>query len=83
MWPTITVISTLTMIGVIKIFDIVIVLTGGGPAGSTDVLATRMYGEAFQNNAPGYASAIAVVLLIAVIPVMALNIRRFASESAR
>lgn len=83
MWPTITVISTLTMIGVIKIFDIVIVMTGGGPFGSSDVLATRMYDEAFQNNNPGYASAIAVVLLLAVIPIMALNIRRFKSESAR
>jgi alpha-glucoside transport system permease protein len=83
MWPTITVIATLTMIGVIKIFDIVIVLTGGGPAGSTDVLATLMYNQAFQSNNPGYAAAIAVVLLIAVIPVMALNIRRFKTESAR
>lgn len=83
MWPTITVISTLTMIGVIKIFDIVIVMTNGGPAGASEVLATRMYDEAFQNNSPGYASAIAVVLLLAVIPIMALNIRRFKMESAR
>lgn len=83
MWPTITVISTLTMIGVIKIFDIVIVMTGGGPAGSTEVLATRMYTEAFKNVNTGYGSAIAVILLIAVLPVMALNIKRFQSEGAR
>lgn len=83
MMPTIMVIATLTMIGVIKIFDIIIVMTGGGPAGSTEVLATRMYTEAFKNVNTGYGSAIAVILLIAVLPVMALNIRRFQSEGAR
>lgn len=83
MWPTITVIATLTMIGVIKIFDIVIVMTNGGPAGASEVLATRMYGELFESNNPGYASAIAVILLLAVLPVMALNIKRFATESGR
>lgn len=83
MWPTITVISTLTMIGVIKVFDIVIVMTGGGPAGSSEVLATRMYTEAFKNANTGYGAAIAVVLLVAVIPVMALNIKRFRSETVR
>lgn len=83
MWPTITVIITLTMIGVVKIFDIIIVMTGGGPAGASEVLATRMYTEAFKNANFNYGSAIAVVLLIAVMPIMALNIRRFRSEGAR
>jgi alpha-glucoside transport system permease protein len=83
MWPTITVIATLTMMGVIKVFDIVIVMTGGGPAGATEVLATRMYTEAFKNVNTGYGSAIAVILLVAVLPVMALNIRRFQSEGPR
>jgi alpha-glucoside transport system permease protein len=83
MWPTIMVIATLTMIGVIKVFDIVIVMTGGGPAGSTEVLATRMYEEAFKFFNQGHGSAIAVILLIAVLPVMALNIRRFQMEGQR
>ncbi|HZU12379.1 MAG TPA: sugar ABC transporter permease [Chloroflexota bacterium] len=83
MWPTITVIATLTMIAVIKVFDIVVVMTGGGPAGASEVLATRMYTEAFKNVNTGYGAAIAVVLLIAVIPVMALNIRRFRTETVR
>ncbi len=83
MWPTITVIATLTMIGTLKIFDIVWTMTGEGPAGASAVLATRMYVESFKNFDQGYGSAIAVVLLIAVIPVMALNIRRFRSEGAR
>jgi alpha-glucoside transport system permease protein len=83
MWPTITVIITLTMIGVLKIFDIVYTMTGGGPAGSSAVLATQMYTQAFTNFNPGYASAIAVVLLIAVLPIMAINIQRFRTEGRR
>jgi alpha-glucoside transport system permease protein len=83
MWPTITVIATLTMIGVLKIFDIVYTMTGGGPYGSSDVLATRMYQELFKFANPGKSSAIAVVLLVAVIPIMALNIRRFRTEGKR
>jgi alpha-glucoside transport system permease protein len=83
MWPTITVIGTLTMIGVLKIFDMVYTMTGGGPAGASDVLATRMYTESFKNFNAGYGSAIAVVLLIAVIPIMVINIRRFQAEGQR
>ncbi len=82
-WPTVTVIATLTMIGVLKIFDIIYTMTGGGPAGASEVLATRMYIESFKNANPGYGSAIAVLLLVAVIPIMALNIQRFRSEGAR
>lgn len=83
LWPTITVIATLTMISVMKIFDIVWTMTTEQPGGASAVLGTRMYVQAFQNGDLGYGSAIAVVLLIAVIPVMALNIRRFRSEGAR
>jgi alpha-glucoside transport system permease protein len=83
MWPTITVIITLTMIGVLKIFDVIWTMTSGGPAGATEVLATRMYTETFKNFNPGYGSAIAVVLLVAVLPIMALNIQRFRTEGPR
>jgi alpha-glucoside transport system permease protein len=83
MWPTITVIITLTMIGVLKIFDLVYTMTSGGPAGSSDVLALEMYVQSFGNANPGVGSAIAVVLLIAVIPIMAININRFRTEGQR
>jgi alpha-glucoside transport system permease protein len=83
MWPTITVIITLTMIGVLKIFDIIYTMTGGGPAGASEVLATRMYAEAFSFSDKGYGSAIAVVLLVAVLPIMAINIQRFRTEGQR
>jgi alpha-glucoside transport system permease protein len=83
MWPTITVITTLTMIGVLKIFDLVYTMTSGGPAGASDVLALEMYVQSFGNANPGVGSAIAVVLLIAVIPIMAININRFRTEGPR
>jgi alpha-glucoside transport system permease protein len=83
MWPTITVIITLTMIGVLKIFDLVYTMTGGGPAGASNVLAVEMYFQSFKNANTGYGSAIAVILLIAVLPVMAINIKRFQSEGSR
>jgi len=71
------------MIGVLKIFDIVYTMTGGGPAGASEVLATRMYSEAFSFSDKGYGSAIAVVLLVAVLPIMAINIQRFRTEGQR
>jgi ABC-type sugar transport system permease subunit len=71
------------MIGVLKIFDIIYTMTSGGPAGASEVLATRMYSEAFRNVDRGYGAAIAVVLLVAVIPIMAINIQRFRTEGPR
>jgi raffinose/stachyose/melibiose transport system permease protein len=53
----------ITMIGSFKAFDLVYVLTLGGPAHSSEVLGTYLYKNAFNLNRMGYASAIAVVLL--------------------
>jgi len=52
------------LIGGFSVFDIVFVMTGGGPANATDVLATFTYKEAFTQNNVGYASAIAVVITV-------------------
>ncbi len=53
----------ITMIGSFKAFDLVYVLTLGGPAHASEVLGTYLYKNAFNLNRMGYASAIAVVLL--------------------
>ena len=50
--------------GSVKIFDLVQVMTGGGPGYSSDVLATYMYRSAFTNDRMGYAAALAVVMLV-------------------
>jgi ABC-type sugar transport system permease subunit len=55
--------TLITIIGAIKVFDIVYVLTRGGPANSSQVLGTYIYYNAFTVGRAGYASAIAVILL--------------------
>ena len=61
----------LTSIGSIKVFDIVFVMTGGGPAHFSEVLGTHLYIENFQLNHTGYASTVSVfVFLLALIITM-------------
>jgi alpha-glucoside transport system permease protein len=66
------------IINVLKIFDIVYVMTGGNYG--TEVIANRMYQEQYSSFNTGRAAAIAVVLIIVVLPAMYINIRRFRSE---
>ena len=58
----------------------VMVMTGG--QFGTEVIGIRFYRELFNNQNSGLGSAIAMVLLIAVIPVMIYNLRQFAEEEA-
>jgi alpha-glucoside transport system permease protein len=78
--PTITVVITTMVINVLKIFDIVYVMTGGNYG--TEVIANRLYTEMYKNFQPGRASAIAVVLILVIIPAMIMNIRRFNVQEA-
>ena len=77
---TIITVATTVIIFTLKIFDVVWVMTGG--QFNTQVIATQFYREYFTNQNPGYGSAIAIVLLIAVIPVMIYNLRQFRSQEA-
>lgn len=52
------------MIGAFQTFDIVSVMTGGGPVNSTNLYVFSLYREAFHYNRMGYASAIAVVFFV-------------------
>lgn len=72
---TIAVVATTVIINALKAFDIVYVMTNGNYG--TEVIANRMYKEMFHFRNFGRASAIAIILLLAIIPVMAANIRRF------
>ena len=54
----------ITMIGAVKVFDLVYILTRGGPANASQVMGTYIYYNAFTVNRAGYASAISVVLLV-------------------
>jgi alpha-glucoside transport system permease protein len=66
-------------VNVIKVFDIIYVMTSGGPGTSSQVIAGRMYTETFHGGDIGYGAAIAVVMLLLTLPVMILNVRRFRS----
>lgn len=58
----ITVVAALLLIGGFSVFDIIFVMTGGGPANSTEVIATYAYTEAFTQNHVGYASTLTLVM---------------------
>jgi alpha-glucoside transport system permease protein len=77
---TLLTVITTVVIFTLKIFDIVMVMTGG--QFGTEVIGVRFYREMFTNDNSGYASAIAIVLLIAVIPVMVYNLREFSKRRA-
>jgi len=78
--PTLTVIGTTLVIFALKAFDIVYIMTNG--LYNTDVMARRMYGEMFNNLNYARSAAIAVLLLLAVVPVLIFNLRRFQFQEA-
>jgi len=78
--PAVAVCTTVMVVTALKAFDIVYVMTNG--AYGTEVIANRMYKEMFSLQDFGRASAIAVVLLAAIAPVMLLNVRRFRGSEA-
>ena len=75
----ISIVTVWLFINVIKVFDIIYVMTSGGPGSSSRVIAYTMFTETFTGN-PGRGAAVAVIMLLLTIPVMILNIRRFRSE---
>lgn len=77
---TIITVSTTVVIFTLKIFDVVLVMTGGQYG--TDVIATQFYNQYFVNRNFGLGSTIAIILLIAVIPVMIYNLREFSKREA-
>lgn len=68
------------VVNVIKLFDLIFVLTKGGPGVSSRVIAFTMYQEAFPGSQFGKGAAVAVVMLLLLIPIMAFNVRRFRGE---
>jgi alpha-glucoside transport system permease protein len=79
--PTIVVVVTYMVINAMKVFDIVFVM-GNAESSGTEVIAERMIRWFFLSNHDGRGAAIAVVLFVAVIPVMAWNVRRFREQEA-
>ncbi len=77
---TILTVSTTIIILTLKIFDIVFVMTNGNYG--TEVMASQQYKQMFKFQHFGRGSAVAILLLIAVIPVMWYNLKQFGEQEA-
>jgi alpha-glucoside transport system permease protein len=76
--PTLGVVTITMIINILKIFDVVYVMTGGNY--HTSVVAMEFYNQLFNFGNYGLASALAVLLTIVILPVMYINIRRLRAE---
>lgn len=72
-WGTVIVTLVLCISGSLKAFDHVIVMTGGGPAQSTELLATYMYNNTFDVYRYGYGSAVSTMIIIISALLIAIN----------
>jgi len=79
-WGTVVTVFITVVITVMKIFDIVYVMTGGNF--NTNVIAVRFINELITNGNAGRAAAIVVMLMIAVVPIMIYQVRHFRAEEA-
>ncbi|MFI1421769.1 carbohydrate ABC transporter permease [Streptomyces sp. NPDC020731] len=81
--PVLAVVTVTLMINVLKVFDLVFIIAPGSAQDDANVLALELYRKGFAADQPGIASAIAVFLLLLVIPVMWFNVRRLRREVRR
>ena len=73
--PAVTINVVLTMIGSMKTFDLIFVMTNGGPGNASQTLALRIYNEAFNLNHFGYATAVGIVMSLFILGLSVLNLR--------
>ena len=76
----ISVVAVTLIINVVKLFDLIFVMTKGGPGSSSRTIAFTMYQEALSARNFDYGAAVAVVMLVVLLPVMIYNVRRFRAE---
>ena len=76
----ISVVAVTLVVNVIKLFDLPYVMTRGGPGASSRTIAFSMYQEAFPQGRFGYGAAIAIVMLLLLVPVLIYNVSRFRSD---
>ena len=79
-WPTVVVVFITVLIGVMKVFDVVYVMTNGNF--NTNVIGLEFYNQLFTNGNAGFSAAIVVMLMLAIIPVMIYQVRQFRAQEA-
>ena len=80
-WPAMLFVVVMLVIGGFNVFTSVLLMTGGGPAGQTDVVLTYMYQQAFSFLDFGYGSALSVILTLIVFVVAVIQLRLFRDRS--
>jgi raffinose/stachyose/melibiose transport system permease protein len=65
--PAVAIATTLGLVNGLRIFDQIMAMTGGGPAGATETLATQVYKESFALGNFGYGAALALVLTVIIL----------------
>jgi alpha-glucoside transport system permease protein len=78
-----SVLAVTLIVNVIKLFDLIYVMTQGGPGTTSRVIAFTMYQQAFSAGQYGYGAAVACVMLLLLIPIMVFNVRRFRAQEVR
>ncbi len=73
--PAVTVNVVLTLIGSMKVFDLIFVMTNGGPGDASESLAIRLYKEAFTQNHFGYGTAVGIVMSVLILGLSMINLR--------
>lgn len=74
-WPAMIFVTVMLVIGGFNVFTSVLLMTGGGPGGQTDVLLTYMYRQAFDSLEFGYAASLSVILTALVFGMSMLQLR--------
>lgn len=75
--PSITISVFMALTNSIKVFDVILSLTGGGPGGTTYSVAYDIYRDTFQNNLYGYGTAKALILFVAVLIITVIQLTIF------
>jgi raffinose/stachyose/melibiose transport system permease protein len=81
--PAITIVSTLSIIRGLRVFDQVIALTGGGPVHATETLSTQVYKQTFVDGRFGYGAAIALIMTVLIATLAIVNAVFFRRREAR
>jgi raffinose/stachyose/melibiose transport system permease protein len=75
LWPQTFALALLTTIGTMRLFDLVWIMTGGGPDHATETVSTYVYTTAFRSFDVGYAQAMATILLVVIVALAVVEYR--------
>ncbi|HWT23102.1 MAG TPA: sugar ABC transporter permease [Solirubrobacteraceae bacterium] len=82
--PVLTMVTAVTLIGAFSVFDIVFIMTQGGPGISSELLGTYTYNQAFEQNRVGYGAALSMIMtlltLVTAVVFIRLRERRYAND---